>query len=88
MFLICRKNSGQLNISCQGPCEEFVKTYLKYNLSDRDKANFVLLKAEELNIDDYMDASSEATPTASAEPVGKKKVVVPEKKTADAATNI
>ena len=54
MFLICRKNSGALSISCQGPCEDFVKTYIKYNISDRDKDNYVLLKAEELNISDYL----------------------------------
>lgn len=69
MFLICRRNSGTLSIACQGPCEDFVKTYIKYNVPERDKENYVLLKAEELNIADYITEPEQKDPT------GKKKTV-------------
>jgi len=76
IFLVCRREQGNLSVVCQGPCEEFLRTYLKYNYSGRGRDNLVVLKADEFPIDDYLETQETSTPVDSKS----------KKKTADAAT--
>jgi hypothetical protein len=73
VYLIVRRDQGNLAVVCQGPCEDFLRTYLKYNYSGRGRDTLSVLKAEEFPIEDYLE--SEATPSTSAEVKGKKKTV-------------
>jgi hypothetical protein len=55
MFLICRKGDGPLVILANGPCEEFVKSFLKYNVSRKELNNLRILKTEETDINQFLD---------------------------------
>jgi len=77
IFLICRREQGNLQVVCQGPCEDFLRTYLKYNYSGRNRDQTVVLKAEEFPVDDYLEPQIQSA--TQVEPSGKKK-------TADADT--
>lgn len=46
---------GPLQVMARGDCESFVRQYLKYNVSDRDVDNYMILKTEELDISLYME---------------------------------
>lgn len=48
---------GPLQIMARGDCEAFIRQFLKYNVSNRDKGNYLLLKTEELDIDLYMEVN-------------------------------
>jgi hypothetical protein len=56
LFLVCRKGDGPLSILANGPCEEFVKSFLKYNVGRKEINNLKILKTEELDVNRFLDA--------------------------------
>jgi hypothetical protein len=68
MFLICRKMGGSpLQVSAWAPCEEFVVSYLKYNVGERDIENFQVLKTEEVDINQFLEKIPLSKGSAEAE---------------------
>lgn len=64
MYLICRRNGrqGPLSIVCWADCDSFVSHYIKHNVTDPDRANYVILKAEEVNINMFIDKDQTKEP--------------------------
>jgi len=57
MFLICRNVDGPIQIIARGDCEDFIKHYIKYNINERDKENYKILKTEEVDINQFIEAA-------------------------------
>ena len=68
MYLICRKEDGPLQVMARGECETFVRQFLKFNVSEREKEYCMLLKTEELDITLYMEKAPLEPPTILVPP--------------------
>jgi hypothetical protein len=53
-----------LQVSAWAPCEEFVISYLKYNVGERDIENFKVLKTEEVDINQFLEKKADQSPLA------------------------